>query len=172
MSFAGATHLFIARHRLTIKLTLMIRLPLLISLLMLLLGHAAFAQENNGAQLSFTEKVHDFGKVLADSPLNYTFEFTNSGNAPLFITGIEPSCHCVTATWTRGKIAPGAKGTVEVHVTPPHDIRFYRNLWIASNATNYDPALMRYEISVKGEGVKELPKKKTTSRTKNKAHKH
>lgn len=143
----------------------MVRLRILAAFL--LFGNMALAQ---GAQFSFKEKVHDFGKVLIDSPLNYTFEFTNTGNDPLFITRIEPSCHCVTADWTRGAIAPGGTGKIEVHVSPPHDIRFYRNLWIASNATNYDPALMRYEISVKGEGVKELPKKKTTSRTKSRVH--
>jgi hypothetical protein len=135
------------------------------------LAGTAFAQGGNGAEFSFKEKVHDFGKVLIDSPLNYTFEFTNSGNKPLVITGIEPSCHCVTATWTRGIIMPGTSGKIDVRVAPPHDMRFYRNLWIASNAVNFDPALMRYEISVKGEGVKELPKKNQTSRTKRRVHK-
>lgn len=147
---------------------LVTRFSLVIGSVLLSLG--ASAQGTNGPEFSFKEKVHDFGKVFVDSPLNYTFEFTNTGNKPLVVTGIEPSCHCVTATWTRGAIMPGASGRIDVRVTPPHDIRFYRNLWIASNATNFDPALMRYEISVKGEGVKELPKKSPTSRTKRRVH--
>jgi hypothetical protein len=134
------------------------------------LNGSVFGQGVNGAEISFNEKVHDFGKVLIDSPLNYTFEFTNSGNKPLVISSIEPSCHCVTATWTRGAIMPGATGKIDVRVTPPHDPRFYRNLWLATNAVNVDPSLMRYELSVKGEGVKELPKKSATSRTRRRLH--
>lgn len=129
----------------------------------------AFGQ---GAAFSFKEKVHDFGEVPVDSPLHWRFEFTNTGDAPLIVTGIEPSCHCVSANWTRGPIGPGAKGIVDVTVSPPHDIRFYRTLMISSNAVNFDPALMRYEIDVTGRGVQPAPaKKETTSRTKSRRHK-
>jgi len=137
-------------------------------LVLLLSGHFASGQ---GAAFSFKEKVHDFGEVPVDSPLQWRFEFTNSGDGPLIITGIQPSCHCVTVQWTRGVIAPGAHGFVDVHIAPPHDIRFYRTLMISSNAVNFDPALMRYEIDVAGRGMQEAPKKKTTSRTKSRAHK-
>lgn len=145
----------------------MTRLSLLF--LLLLSGGMASAQ-GGGAQFSFTEKVHDFGKILIDSPASYTFEFTNSGNAPLIITGIQPSCHCISVNWSRGAIEPGGKGWVEAKYAPPIDPRFYRTLLIASNATNVDPSLMRYELGLKGEGVKELPRKKTTSRTKSRPH--
>jgi hypothetical protein len=136
-------------------------------LLMLACAGRAFGQ---GAAFSFKEKVHDFGEVPVDSPLKWRFEFTNSGDAPLIITGIEPSCHCVSTQWTRGVIAPGATGFVDVSVSPPHDMRFYRTLMISSNAVNYDPALMRYEIDVTGRGVAGQPQKKSTSRTKSRPH--
>ncbi|MBS1628694.1 MAG: DUF1573 domain-containing protein, partial [Bacteroidetes bacterium] len=131
----------------------MLRLSLFLFLLLASFG--SFAQ--SGAALSFKEKVHDFGEVPVDSPLHWRFEFSNSGNAPLIITSIQPSCHCVQVNWTRGAIGPGGKGFVDVSVSPPHDIRFYRTLMIASNAINYDPALMRYEIDVMGRGVQPLP---------------
>lgn len=140
-----------------------------------LFNSAAFAQEQqNGAIFSFTETVHDFGKVPLDSPLHYSFEFTNPGNAMLIITQIQPSCHCVTANWTRGPIMPGAKGKVDVTYAAPIDPgRFDRALLIASNAANVDPNSMRYEIRVRGEAVAELPKpvkKMDASRTRRRAH--
>jgi len=140
-----------------------------ILLALVLSNGLAFGQ---GAALSFKEKVHDFGEVPVDSPLHWRFEFTNSGDAPLIVTGIEPSCHCVHAQWTRGAIAPGGKGVVDVTVAPPHDIRFYRTLMISSNAVNYDPALMRYEIDVMGRGVQPKPNKATDTHKKKKTHKH
>ena len=132
----------------------------------------AFPQ--NGAMFSFNETAHDFGEVGLDSPLHCTFEFTNSGNAPLIITGIEPTCHCVSAVWTRGVIAPGAKGTVEVtYAAPLQPGRFDRGLFIGSNATNVDPSIMRYELRVRGVAVEKAPEpvKKATSRTKRRGHK-
>lgn len=134
----------------------------------LLFGTSAFGQ---GAVLSFNETTHDFGKVPLDSPLRYSFEFSNTGNQMLIITGIEPSCHCVAASWTRGAIMPGTKGTVDVVYTAPLDEgKFNRGFMIASNATNVDPSLLRFELRIMGEAIKDLPKKKGTLRTKRRKH--
>lgn len=150
-------------------------------LLLLVLGlalHTSLWAQNpapqSGAVFSFTETKHDFGKVNLDSALTYTFEFTNTGNALLMITAIEPSCHCVTATWKRAPVMPGEKGTIDVTYSAPiGEGRFNRALWIASNAVNVDPATFRYELRVMGEGVKSLPKparKSTMSRTRSRVH--
>ncbi len=145
-------------------------LRLLLCLALLPASFCCFAQ--GGAALSFKEKVHDFGEVPVDSPLHWRFEFSNSGDAPLIITSIQPSCHCVKVNWTRGAIGAGGKGFVDVEVSPPHDIRFYRTLMIASNATNYDPALMRYEIDVMGRGVQKALKQMDAAPKKSRHKKH
>jgi hypothetical protein len=140
----------------------------------LLISASAWGQSTtgqNGAVFSFKETQHDFGKVILDSALTYTFEFTNIGNAMLMITAIEPSCHCVTANWRRAPVMPGETGTIAVTYSAPiGEGKFNRALWIASNATNVDPNTMRFELRVLGEGVKSLPRKRATSRTKVRVH--
>ncbi len=93
----------------------------------------------------------------------------------LMITRIEPSCHCVSVDWTHGPIMPGEQGKVDVTYAAPIDIgRFNRGLMIASNAANVDPSLMRFELRVMGEAVKDLPapakKAGSTSRTRRRVH--
>ncbi len=146
----------------------------ILSLLTLLCALGAAAQSGNGPQFSFKETAHDFGKVLPDSTLHYSFEFTNSGNQMLMITAIEPTCHCVSAAWQRRPFMPGERGTVDITYAAPIDLgRFDRGLMLVSNATNVDPSLMRYELRVRGEAVKELPKKASAaSRTKRRTHGH
>ncbi len=151
-------------------------LPLFLTLIFSNVALAQAPAGGNGAIFSFKETTHDFGNVPLDSPLHCRFEFTNTGNTLLMITGIEPSCHCLSVNWQRGPVMPGEKGSVDVdYAAPIEEGRFDRGLMIVSNAANIDPALMRFELRVTGEGVKELPalskKKSGVSRTKSRVHK-
>ncbi|MEY4274872.1 MAG: hypothetical protein RL638_1820, partial [Bacteroidota bacterium] len=42
----------------------------------------------------------------------YSFEFTNTGKAPVVISNVQPSCGCTTPEWTREPIMPGKTGKV------------------------------------------------------------
>ena len=49
-------------------------------------GTTAIAQEvKNGAKIEFEKEVHDYGTVENGGNGQCTFEFTNTGNAPLII---------------------------------------------------------------------------------------
>src|SRR5438067_1074769 len=44
----------------------------------------------DGPRLSFKERSHEFGKISAAKPMDYTFAFTNTGSQPLEITEVTP----------------------------------------------------------------------------------
>lgn len=68
------------------------------------------APENN---IEWDKTIHDFGDVsVADGPLTCTFTVTNTGTEDLTIFEVVSSCGCTDVKWTRGKIAPGEKGTI------------------------------------------------------------
>ena len=71
-----------------------------------------FAQEK--AEIKFSETTHDFGEIMEDDG-DVTCEFivTNTGNAPLELTRVSPSCGCTTPDWTKTPIAPGKTGSVK-----------------------------------------------------------
>jgi len=76
---------------------------------------AAGAEAQAGTPaFSFTEEKWDFGTIDEGTVAKHTFEFTNTGDAPLIIHNAQGSCGCTVPVWPREPIAPGATGTIEV----------------------------------------------------------
>ncbi|HDJ33677.1 MAG TPA: DUF1573 domain-containing protein [Bacteroidetes bacterium] len=87
--------------------------------LILLTGYQMAQSQQQGASITFTKRIHDFGKIQeADGAVSYSFEFTNTGNTPLVITRVVASCGCTTPEWTRQPVPPGQKGYVKVTFNP------------------------------------------------------
>lgn len=66
------------------------------------------------AAFNFNEKVHDFGTINAGEVVSHTFNFTNTGQAPLIITDIKTTCGCTTPNYTKTPIQPGETGEIVV----------------------------------------------------------
>ena len=70
-------------------------------------------------RLAFDAETLDLGRVAeADGPVERTFRFTNTGDAPLRLVSVEASCGCTTPSWTAEAVAPGAEGAVRVAYDP------------------------------------------------------
>jgi hypothetical protein len=61
----------------------------------------------------FATLDHDFGTIKEGDVVEYTYEFTNNGAAPLIIQGAQGSCGCTVPDWSKEPIAVGAKGYVK-----------------------------------------------------------
>jgi Protein of unknown function (DUF1573) len=72
----------------------------------------SFAADN--AIFTWNATSYDFGKVKQGIPVEHKFSFKNSGNIPLIISGVKPSCGCTVADYSKEPIAPGAEGFVKV----------------------------------------------------------
>lgn len=64
--------------------------------------------------ISFDEDSHNFGKIRQGEVVAHTFKFTNSGDNPLRIETVKPSCGCTSPKWTKEDVAPGATGEIVV----------------------------------------------------------
>lgn len=79
----------------------------------------ALAESRDNAQknvpvMTFEKTEHDFGRIQQNTPQEYTFEFTNTGKAPLIITDTKTSCGCTTPKVPSEPIAPGEKSEIVV----------------------------------------------------------
>lgn len=70
-------------------------------------------------KLVFEKSAHDFGQIKEENgPAEVTFEFTNTGTAPIKLTKVKASCGCTTPTWTQEEIAPGKVGIIKASYDP------------------------------------------------------
>lgn len=90
----------------------------------------------SGAKIEFTKETHDYGKIKNGADPLCSFEFKNTGDAPLIISDAKGSCGCTVPEWPKEPIAPGAKATIKVRYDTKREGVISKNVTIMSNAVN------------------------------------
>ncbi len=133
--------------------------------LLLLLAFCASTVAFSQAKIEFlNDTTIDYGTVSKDSDSGVrTFEFKNTGNAPLIITNVQSTCGCTVPSKPTEPIMPGKTGKIDVKYNmAPGPIR--KTITVESNASNYEggriPLKIKGEVIVKQE-VNLLEKKKS-----------
>jgi len=102
----------------------------------------------NGAKIEFTQEVHDYGTVKYDGNGYCSFEFKNTGNAPLIISKAQGSCGCTVPEWPKEPIAPGAKSAIKVHYDTKRPGPINKSVTVTSNAVNTPIKVLRIKGTV------------------------
>jgi len=72
-------------------------------------------EDGKHAILTFDEQIFKFGTISQGEQLEHTFNFENTGETPLLITAVKPSCGCtLPKEWPKHPIAPGEEGKIEI----------------------------------------------------------
>lgn len=91
------------------------------------------ADDFKGPKIEWEFELHDFGDIPKDNPVKIKFVFTNTGNAPLIITEVEPSCGCTAADYTKTPVMPGQKGFVLATYDAEDSGNFSKSITVTSN---------------------------------------
>jgi hypothetical protein len=67
----------------------------------------------NFTTIQWIDSVKDFGKIEEGQKLEVSFRFKNTGDKPLIIERVQPSCGCTVAEQSKDPIAPGAEGQIK-----------------------------------------------------------
>jgi len=70
------------------------------------------------ASFTFEKTEHDFGKIKQDHPVEYTFNFKNTGTEPLVISEARGSCGCTVPEYSKEPVAVGESGKITVSFDP------------------------------------------------------
>ncbi len=122
---------------------------------MFLIFAVAFAgiiyAQQEGPAISWKATVHDFGTFKEEAGIQTaTFEFVNTGNAPLYLTNVKASCGCTTPEWSKEPIQPGGKGYVKAAYNPANRPgKFNKSITVTTNETT-QPTSVLY---IKGEVI-------------------
>ena len=81
----------------------------------LVVTNSKITASSQGANMVFTEDVHDFGTVPQGPEIIYNFKFKNTGSSPLKIEKITSSCGCTAATTgDKKEFTEGESGDIKV----------------------------------------------------------
>lgn len=106
---------------------------------------ASFA--NAQGVIKFKNESHDFGKIEDGVQATHTFEFTNTGTAPVVISNAQASCGCTTPDWSKEPIMPGKTGKVTASFNSQgRPGNFSKTVTVISNSET--PQIV---LSIKGE---------------------
>ncbi len=62
----------------------------------------------------FERIEYDFGQIKQGEKVAYSYKFTNTGDAPLIIQSVQPSCGCTAPDWSKDPVPVGGTGFVKV----------------------------------------------------------
>ncbi|QMU29216.1 DUF1573 domain-containing protein [Adhaeribacter radiodurans] len=92
--------------------------------------------------LKFEKETHEFGTITEGVQATYEFKFKNTGNQPVVISNVQPSCGCTTPDWTKEPILPGKSGMVKaVYNSADRPGAFHKSITVTSNASTPTQAL-------------------------------
>jgi hypothetical protein len=63
--------------------------------------------------VQWLDSTRDFGKIEEGQMLEVSFRFRNTGNKPLVIERVQPSCGCTVAEQPKEPVPPGAEGQIK-----------------------------------------------------------
>jgi len=99
-----------------------------------------------GPKLQVLKPVHDFGTVQQGDIVRHDFRLSNTGDRPLEVTDVKPSCGCTTAgEWSRS-IKPGESGTIPIQL---ETARFSSLVTKTITVTSNDPSHPQTVLEIK-----------------------
>jgi len=108
-----------------------------------LMGIAVFASAQT---ISFDKTTWDYGTVKNGADGQKFFTVTNTGDKPLIISKVQPSCGCTTPDWSQDPIMPGKSTKIKVVYDTKRTGAFQKLIEVYSN----DPQNSRSVIYIKG----------------------
>lgn len=126
------------------------KLGILLMFTLLSFGYitAQNAQETGTPGAEFTSTTHDFGKIAEEiGQATCSFEFVNTGTAPLIVNSVRASCGCTTPSYTKEPVLPGKKGVIKVAYNTTNRVgSFSKTVTVFTNVPD-----KTYQLVIKGE---------------------
>jgi hypothetical protein len=86
-------------------------------------------------QIQWIDSVKQLGTLTKGDKAEIRFQFTNTGNKPLYIISAQQGCGCTIADYPREAIAPGANGTIIAGFDTEHQMEgdFKKSILVTTN---------------------------------------
>lgn len=104
----------------------------------LLIGLISFSinAQEKVAKIEFKTDVIDYGTIEKGADGVRSFEFTNTGDAPLIITKVKSSCGCTVPEKPTDPILPGKTGVIKVKYDTNRVMPIRKTITVSTNAAD------------------------------------
>ncbi|HEX8060496.1 MAG TPA: DUF1573 domain-containing protein [Cyclobacteriaceae bacterium] len=102
----------------------------------------------------FERLEYDFGQIREGDKVAYTYKFQNTGQAPLIVQGVQPSCGCTAPDWSKEAIPVGGTGFVKVEFDS-HGKQGIQNKTVTVTANTWPKSMVlrfKAQVNPKPEG--------------------
>lgn len=95
----------------------------------------------------------DFGKIPEGTKLDVSFRFKNTGNKPLVIGKVQPSCGCTVAEQSQEPVAPGAEGQIRATFNSEGRTGInHKTLFVTANTKGTQNHSLQFVVQVEKKG--------------------
>ena len=96
--------------------------------------------------IQWIDTAIDFGTKTMGELVNITFRCKNTGDKPLYLFDVRPSCGCTVADYTKEPIAPGQEGKIDAQFdskkSHPGDV--HKTIFVRANNSNPAPNALKF----------------------------
>lgn len=97
------------------------------------------------AKINWAKESHDFGEIKQGKAVSVEFSFTNTGDEPLLIADVVPSCGCTASDYSKEPIAPGKSSTIKITYNAAAMGPFAKTITV-----NFQDAGLKKVLNIKG----------------------
>lgn len=99
--------------------------------------------------IQWIDSVRNFGKIDEGQTLDVSFRFKNTGDKPLIIRSVRPSCGCTAADPPKEPIAPGAEGLITAQFNSSgREGTNSKDLYIEANTKGTQNHVVHFDVEV------------------------
>jgi uncharacterized protein DUF1573 len=110
---------------------------------------AAVVDSSQFTTIQWLDSAKDFGTIQEGQKLEVNFRFRNSGDKPLVISQVRPSCGCTVAEQPKEPVPPGAEGLIKaIFNSEGHVGSNHKTLYVSANARNLANSPLQFTVQV------------------------
>jgi Protein of unknown function (DUF1573) len=115
-----------------------------------IIDEAALKDSANFTTIQWLDSTtKNFGTIAEGQKLEVAFHFKNSGNKPLVIARVQPSCGCTVAEQPTEPVAPGKEGNIKaVFDSENHTGVNHKTLYVYANTKGTQANELQFGVIV------------------------
>jgi|SRR5687767_12499352 hypothetical protein len=112
-------------------------------------GQQAATDSTQFTTIQWIDSTRDYGKINEGQTLDVSFRFKNTGDKPLIIRSVRPSCGCTAADPPKEPVAPGAEGTIKASFNSQGREGINRkDLYVEANTKGTQNHVVHFDVEV------------------------